>query len=54
METIKSSKPFKGAILVENVKQVYCRIFLQDYDEDQQAIETAELIAKLLNSHFNQ
>ena len=49
---IKKSKFFKGCALIEDEKQVYCRIFLHDFNSDQEAEEAATLIADLLRKHF--
>lgn len=43
---------FKGSALIENDKQVYCRVFLHDYNSDTEAIDAANLIADLLRKHF--
>jgi hypothetical protein len=52
MEQIKKSKWLKGSALIEDEKQVYCRIFLHDFNSDEEANNTADLIVNLLNEHF--
>jgi len=42
---------YKGALILQDEKQVYCRITLADYNTDEEARAIAEKIIKALETH---
>jgi hypothetical protein len=47
---IKKNKWFKESCLIEDEKQVYCRLYKQDFNSDEEADAAADLIATALNA----
>lgn len=42
---------YKGMLILQDEKQVYCRITLADYNTDEEAMAIAERIIKALETH---